>query len=175
MLGGPARPGPARGRGRSVSIAAPQHPRHPRHWRGEERSAAGLPRAPGAGWAPSLLPSSRRVPAPFRTVPILSSCCALLRLFLLYFILFFFPLPGSRQASPSMPIAHLLELWKGIEVEPMETEVSRGAAGTPTLPSEPHEHRAPPPLPARKPLWCPKPGGVRGASGQPRGAVMGTV
>uniref|UniRef100_A0A663DP88 Uncharacterized protein n=1 Tax=Aquila chrysaetos chrysaetos TaxID=223781 RepID=A0A663DP88_AQUCH len=23
-----------------------------------------------------------------------------------------------------MPIAHLLELWKGIEVEPMETEVS---------------------------------------------------
>ncbi|XP_033368807.1 uncharacterized protein LOC117244070 [Parus major] len=26
------------------------------------------------------------------------------------------------QESPSMPIAHLLELWKGIEVEPMETE-----------------------------------------------------
>uniref|UniRef100_A0A8C8AHH4 Uncharacterized protein n=1 Tax=Otus sunia TaxID=257818 RepID=A0A8C8AHH4_9STRI len=25
-----------------------------------------------------------------------------------------------------MPIAHLLELWKGIEVEPMETEVSGG-------------------------------------------------
>ena len=28
-----------------------------------------------------------------------------------------------------MPIAHLLELWKGIEVEPMETEVSSGGGG----------------------------------------------
>lgn len=63
-----------------------------------------------------------------------------------------------------MPIAHLLELWKGIEVEPMETEVSGGAAGTPTLLSE---YLAAPPLPARKPLCCPKAGGDRGHQGSP--------
>lgn len=33
-----------------------------------------------------------------------------------------------------MPIAHLLELWKGIEVEPMETEVS--GCGVPLYPRD---------------------------------------
>lgn len=44
-------------------------------------------------------------------------------------LLSFCLIPASGQASPSMPIAHLLELWKGIEVEPMETEVSGGGCG----------------------------------------------
>lgn len=105
-LGGAARcwGGPARGRGRSVSIAAPQHPRHPRHRRGEERSAAqrGSPVLPRAGWAPR--PPSEQPEGPgaasHRPHPLL-----LLRsppAFSVIFYLFFFsPFPARGRHRPA--------------------------------------------------------------------------
>lgn len=154
MLGGP---GPGAGAlGLHSSAAASSASPAPAR-RGAERSAAGLPRAP-QGWLGSetsfrAAGGSRRRLAPSPSSP----PAALSSGFFCYILsFFFFPLPGSRQASPSMPIAHLLELWKGIEVEPMETEVSRGAAGTPTLPSEPPEHCAPPSAPGSETSLVPQ-------------------
>lgn len=117
MPGGPC---PARGRGRSVSIAAPQHPRHPRHRRGEERSAAqrGSPVLPRAGWAPR--PPSEQPEGPgaasHRPHPLLPLRSPPAFSVIFYFIFFFFPpsrLAAGIAQHADRPLAGAMERHRG--------------------------------------------------------------